>query len=206
MAQFGSSRGITAQSVAGVLADNGDTIVNPSTQFGNSPLGIAPISQALYGIANPTFDNLPPDPFAAIKDSVNPLPYWSISNSSSDAIDINMSYDDTTKTYSVLIDPAGAVIGDYVTLTTRSFITTDDNLALRQKALAILQKIGTYSGTTQFNLALTATVYDHNDVVLTTYTVGTVYDNTTWTSISGFTTTGVTTVNASAEYVDLPLS
>jgi hypothetical protein len=82
-------------------------------------------------------------------------------------------------------------------------LVNDDNLSLRQKALAVVSKNGTYAGTTQWNLQLTASYYDSTDTLLHSGTVATILDNATWTSMSGTTTTGGTAINAAAHYVDL---
>jgi hypothetical protein len=103
----------------------------------------------------------------------------------------------------VNLNPGTADTGDYITMTTRSYLINDSNLSLRQQALAVVSKVGTYAGTTQWNLELTAAYYDLTNTLLHSGTVATIYDNTTWTSMAGTTTTGGTAISASAHYVDL---
>jgi hypothetical protein len=101
------------------------------------------------------------------------------------------------------LDPGTAVAGNTLILKTRSYLVNDDNLGLRQKAFAVIAKNGTYSGSTQWNLQMSATYYSATDTALHTAVIGTALDNATWTSLSGFTTTSGTAISASARYVDL---
>lgn len=203
MSQVGSTKDIVSQSITGVSDDLGNSIVSSSTGFGDSPLGVSAVAQALYGIANPNFNLLPPDPDAPIEEESNSLPFWSIDNQSDGEMTATSVFDDTTLTYGIELNPGTAAIDSTLTLTTRSYLLTDDNLALRQRALSVLSKSGTAAGTTQWNLQLSAIYYDANDTALSTAVIGTALDTGTWTSISGTTTPGGSAINSSARYVDL---
>jgi len=201
MARFGSSGGITNQQLTATVDSQGNQIINSDTSFGASPLGYAPLVQALFGLPNATFELTPPDTGLPI-DASNPLPYWRIDNVS-DVMAGSAVYDSTTNAWAVQLNPGTAPSGDYITLTTRSYLINDDNLNLRQQALAVVSKGGTYSGTTQWNMELTAAYYSESDTLLHSGTVATIYDNATWTSMAGTTTTGGTAISALARYVDL---
>jgi hypothetical protein len=204
MSQVGSTKDIVSQSITGVSDDLGNSIVSSSTGFGDSPLGVSAVAQALYGIANPNFNLLPPDPDAPIEEESNSLPFWSIDNQSDGEMTATSVFDDTTLTYGIELNPGTAAIDSTLTLTTRSYLLTDDNLALRQRALSVLSKSGTAGGTaSEWNLQLSAIYYDANDTALSTAVIGTALDTGTWTSISGTTTPGGSAINSSARYVDL---
>ena len=204
MTQVGSSKDIVSQSITGVTDDLGNSLVSTSTDFGSSPLGVSARAQALYGIANPNFNLTPPAPDSPIEDQSNPLPFWSIDNSSDGEMSATSVFDATTQTFGVQLNPGTAAIDSTLTLTTRSYLLTDDNLALRQKALSVLSKSGTAGGTaSQWNLTLSAIYYDATDTALSTAVIGTALDTGTWTSISGTTTPGGSAINSAAQYVDL---
>ena len=204
MNQVGSTKDIVSQSITGVTDDLGNSVVSSSTGFGDSPLGSSAIAQALYGIANPNFNLVPPDPDSPIEQESNPLPFWDIDNASENEITATSVFDESTLTYGIELDPGTAAIDSTLTLTTRSYLLTDDNLALRQKALSVLSKSGTAGGTaSQWNLTLTAIYYNATDTALSTAVIGTVYDTGSWTSISGTTTPGGSAINSAAQYVDL---
>ena len=203
MAQVGSNVGVLQQSLTGVTDAAGNPVVSADNTFGASPLGIAARTQALYGIPNANFNLTPPDPNSPIVENENDLPYWSISDQSDAVMSATSVFDETTLTYGVLLDPGTAAVNSSMTLTTRSYLLTDDNLALRQKALAVLEKSGTAAGTTQWNLTLSATYYDAAGSALSTAFIGTALDTGTWTSFSGTTTPGGSAINAAAQYVDL---
>ena len=204
MTQLGSSRDIISQSITGVTDDLGNSVVSTSTGFGASPLGVSARAQALYGIANPNFNLTPPAPNSPIEDQSNPLPFWSIDNGSNDQISATSVFDATTQTFGIELNPGTAAIDSTLTLTTRSYLITDDNLSLRQKALSVLSKSGTAGGTaSQWNLTLTAIYYDATATALSTAVIGTALDTGTWTSISGTTTPGGSAINPAAQYVDL---
>jgi hypothetical protein len=204
MSQVGSTKDIVSQSITGVTDDLGNSVVSSSTGFGDSPLGSSAIAQALYGIANPNFNLLPPDPDSPIEQESNALPFWDIDNASEDEMTATSVFDETTLTYGIQLDPGTAAIDSTLTLTTRSYLLTDDNLALRQKALSVISKSGTAGGTaSQWNLTLTAIYYDATDTALSTAVIGTALDTGTWTSISGTTTPGGSAINSAAQYVDL---
>lgn len=204
MAQIGSSRDIISQSNTGLFDDLGNSVVSGNTGFAASPLGVAARSQALYGIPNPNFNLTPPDANAAIDNEANPLPYWTLENESSGVMSATANFDATTETWSVQLDPGTAAIDSTLTLTTRSYLLTDDNLSLRQRALAVLEKSGTAGTTTsQWNLQLSATYYSATGAALSTAIIGTALDTATWTSFAGTTTPGGSAINSSAQYVDL---
>jgi hypothetical protein len=203
MNQVGSTKDIISQSITGVTDDLGNSVVSTSTDFGSSPLGASARAQALYGIANPNFNLTPPDPDSPIEDQSNPLPFWSIDNGSEGEMTATSVFDDTTQTFGIELNPGTAAIDSTLTLTTRSYLLTDDNLALRQRALSVLSKSGTAAGTTEWNLTLTAIYYDATNTALSTAVIGTALDTGTWTSISGTTTPGGSAISSSAQYVDL---
>jgi len=202
--RFGSSDNSLVARMSGIVDASGNRVISSGNSFGDSPLGAAPLLQSIYTLANPTFNQTPPNVSSAISDSSNPLPYWSVDDSSAGNISATMSFSTATGTWGVKIDPTTAVSGDTFVLKTRSYIpANDDNLGLRQKLFAVLTKNGTYSSTTQWNFAASVVYYDGGGSSVGSATVGTVYDNTTWTSLSGFTTTNGTAINASAEIVDV---
>jgi hypothetical protein len=203
MNQVGSTKDIVSQSITGVTDDLGNSVVSTSTGFGGSPLGVSARAQALYGIANPNFNLTPPNPDSPIEDQSNPLPFWSIDNGSDGEMTATSVFDATTQTFGIELNPGTAAIDSTLTLTTRSYLLTDDNLALRQKALSVLSKSGTAAGTTQWNLTLTAIYYDATATALSTAVIGTALDTGTWTSISGTTTPGGSAISSAAQYVDL---
>ncbi len=201
---FGSDGGFLADNRGGIIDQQGNVIVNSDTSFAASPLGVAARTQALYGIPNANFNLTPPNPSSPIVANANDLPYWSIDNLSDDLITATTIFDTTTQTWGVTIDPGTAASGATLSLSTRSYLINDDNLALRQKALAVLSKSGTAGGTaSQWNLQLSAIYYDSTDTALSTAIIGTALDTGTWTSMSGTTTPGGSAINAAAQYVDL---
>jgi hypothetical protein len=202
MPQFGSGSNLVSQNLSQTVDNQGNPIISSDTTFGASPLGYAARVQALFGLPNATFELTPPDTTLTI-DEGNQLPYWDVQEYSEGVMTATAVYDDTTNTWGVKLDPGTATTDDYLTMTTRSYLVNDDNLSLRQKALAVVSKNGTYAGTTQWNLELTASYYDATNTLLHSGTVATIYDNTTWTSMSGTTTTGGTAINGAAHYVDL---
>ena len=202
MANFGSSKGLVSQNLSQTMDNQGNPIISSDTTFGASPLGYAARVQSLFGLPNATFELTPPDTTLPI-DQSNQLPYWDIQDYSAGVMSGSAIYDSTTNTWGIKLNPGTATTGDYLTMTTRSYLVNDDNLSLRQKALAVVSKNGTYSSTTQWSCSLTASYYSAADALLHSGTVATIYDNTTWTSMSGTTTTGGTAINAAAQYVDL---
>jgi hypothetical protein len=205
MAQLGSNRITSAQSTNGVSDVSGVPLVSTFNDFGDSPLGIAARSQALYGIANAQFNLLPQNQDDEIVDFQNPLPYWSCENYSNGRIVPKSFYDTTTGTWSVELNPTAGSAADYLELRTRSFLLTDDNLALRQKAYLTMSKGTAYAGSTQFNVVLSAEYFDVNGASLSTYAIGTALDNTAMTSITGITTSGSAAISAAASYVDFTI-
>jgi hypothetical protein len=203
MAQIGSSKDIISQSNTGLFDDLGNSVVSGDTSFAASPLGVAARSQAIYGIPNPSFNLTPPDPNVAIDNEANPLPYWTIENESSGVMTATTIFDGATETWAVELDPGTAAVDSTLILTTRSYLLTDDNLALRQRALAVLEKSGTAAGTTEWNLQLSATYYSATGSALSTAVIGTALDTATWTSFAGTTTPGGSAINSAAQYVDL---
>lgn len=202
MPQFGSNPNLISQNLSQTVDNQGNPIISSSTSFGASPLGYAARAQALFGLPNSTFELTPPDPTVAIS-ALNPMPYWDVQNYSDNVMTATSVFDSTTNSWGVKLDPGTATTNDYLTFTTRSYLINDDNLALRQQALAVVTKNGTYASTTQWNLELTASYYDTTDTLLHSGTVATIYDNATWTSMAGTTTTGGSAINAAAHYVDL---
>jgi hypothetical protein len=203
MARIGSDSGLVGNNSGGVFDDSGNPIVTADTEFGASPLGIAARSQALYFLPNPSFNILPPDPSSPIVDNANALPYWSVEDLSEGRMFATTVFDETAQTWALEIDPTAGSASDSIAIKTRSYLLNDSNFDLRQKALASLEKINAYAGTTQWALTLSAEYFDATNTSLSAFTIGTAADNATWTSLSGFTTSGTAIVNAAAQYVDL---
>ena len=198
--RYGSDGSLFQTTLAPITDPDGITVLDTGNGFGASPLGAALREQVQFGLPNATFNLLPPDPSQFIAEYDNPLPYWQVQTTSN--IVATADYDTTTQTWGVKLDPGTAPSGEYLTLKTRSWVTTDDNLALRQKASLTLAKNGSYAGTSQWNLTMSAAYYDSTNAALGTTVIGTVYDNTTWTSISGTTTTGGSAIPASASWAE----
>jgi hypothetical protein len=201
--RFGADGGFASTTSGGVFDSSGNPIVSADNEFGAAPLGPAALAQTLFSVPNGTFNILPPDIDIPISNE-NPLPYWSspVDNSDGEMI-AQVVYNTTSNTYSLRMDPGSALSGDTLSITTRSAVLSDDNLSLRQKAIATLEKVGTYAGTTQVNLKLDATYYDHTGTQISTNPIGTVFDNGTVSSLAEFTTAGTAIVGISAAYVDL---
>ena len=201
--RYGSDRSFLSTNTGGVYDTDGNEVVSSSNQFGSFPLGPAALAQTLFSVPNGTFNLLPPVMDDPIGPS-NPLPYWDIPfDNSENLMSSSVIFDTTTNTYALRLTPGTALSGDTYAITTRSAVISDDNLALRQKAIATLEKVGTYAGTTQVNLSLSATYYDALGSAISTQAIGTVFDNGTVSSITGFTTAGTAAVGISASYVDL---
>ena len=157
MPRFGADESFASTTSGGVFDSDGNTIVSADNEFGGSPLGPAALAQTLFSVANGTFNILPPTVEEPISNE-NLLPYWSAPIDNSDGImTAQVVFDTTSNTYSLRMTPGTALSGDTLSITTRSAVISDDNLALRQKAIATLTKVGTYAGTTQVNLKLDAT-------------------------------------------------
>jgi len=201
--RFGADGGFASTTSGGVFDSSGNPIISADNEFGGVPLGPAALAQTLFSVANGTFNILPPDIDVPVSNE-NPLPYWSTPIDNSDGeMTAQVVFDTTSNTYSLRMDPGTALSGDTLSITTRSAVISDDNLSLRQKAIATLAKVGTYVGTTQVNLKLDATYYDYTGTQISTNPIGTVFDNGTVSSITGFTTAGTAIVGVSAAYVDL---
>ena len=199
---IGSTRGMVGQNQSAVTDEQGNPIVNAGNGFGDSPAGNALLTQALFGLPNGTLSLTPPDVYSPIS-SDNRVPYWEFLDYSNGVMAGSAVYDATTQTWGVIINPGTAASAAYCTFTTRSYLVNDDNLGLRQKATTVITKGGTAAAGTAWNLTLTSTYYDATNTAVSTAIIGTVYDANTWTSISGFTTSGGSAVTASARYVDL---
>lgn len=199
---IGSTRGMVGQNQSAVTDEQGNPIVNAGNGFGDSPAGNALLTQALFGLPNGTLSLTPPDVYSPIS-SDNRVPYWEFLDYSSGVMAGSAVYDATTQTWGVIINPGTAASAAYCTFTTRSYLVNDDNLGLRQKATTVITKGGTAAAGTAWSLTLTSTYFDATNTAVSTAIIGTVYDANTWTSISGFTTSGGSAVTASARYVDL---
>jgi hypothetical protein len=201
--RFGADGGFASTTSGGVFDSSGNPIVSADNEFGAAPLGPAALAQTLFSVPNGTFNILPPDIEIPISNE-NPLPYWSSPVDDSDGeMTAQVVYNTTSNTYSLRMDPGSALNGYTLSITTRSAVISDDSLSLRQKAIATLEKVGTYAGTTQVNLKLDATYYDHTGTQISTNPIGTVFDNGTVSSLAEFTTAGTAIVGISAAYVDL---
>ena len=202
MPQYGSSQNLISTNLSQTVDNQGNPIISSDTGFAASPLGYAARAQALFGLPNSTFELTPPDTTAVISQA-NPLPYWDVQDYSSGVMSGSAIYDSATNSWGINLNPGTATTNDYITMTTRSYLINDSNLSLRQQALAVVSKVGTYAASTEWNLQLAAAYYDSTNTLLHSGTVATIYDNTTWTSMAGTTTTGGTAINAAAHYVDL---
>lgn len=202
MAQTGSSIGMVSQSLTATVDPQGNALISSDTAFGSSPAGVALLGQQLFGLPNATFNLTPPDVYSQLGPE-NELPYWSFDDFSDGVMTATPVYDSAAQTWGITINPGTAVSGDYCLLTTRSYLLNDDNLGLRQKAFAVIAKTGTAAGSTEWNLTLNAIYYDTTNNPIGTATIGTALDTGTWSSISGFTTTGGTAIPATARYVEL---
>jgi len=208
MPTVGSNGGLSGNVMAGLVDRFGVPVISTGNEFGDEQIGYAIRSGLLFGVQNATFDYTPPDPTVEIQNSSNPLPFWQIDNASNGADGLpqiagSAIFDSTTGTWGININPGTAAAGATYTLRTRSFVLNDDNLQLRQKAFATLAKVGTYSGSSQWNCVLRAIYWAHSGSAIGTTTIGTVYDNTTWTGISGYTTSGGSAFSSTADSVDL---
>lgn len=202
MAQIGSTQGIISQSLTATVDQQGNQIISSDTSFGASPAGYALLGQQLFGLPNGSFNLTPSDVYSNLG-SDNRLPYWDWAEYSDGTMTATPTYDSTTQTWGIKINPGTAASGDYCTLTTRSYLLNDDNLGLRQKAFAVISKGGTAAASTQWGFALNAIYYDTTNNPIGTAAVGTVLDTGTWSSISGYTTTNGSAIPASAKYVEL---
>ena len=201
--RFGGDRSEFSAIAIGPMDENSIPLLSTSNIFGASPMGNALLQQVRFGLPNSSFNLLPADPSQPIVELENPLPYWQVQTT--DNITATPLYDTTAQTWGIYINPGTAPSGDYITLKTRSWVSTDDNFALRQKASLILSKVGSYAGTTQWNTTLTADYYDATNTAVATKTIGTVYDNTTWTSISGTATGAGSAVPSSAQWAEFTI-
>ena len=199
MTYFGSNPNPLNFGFSSVIDQNGNLIVSPDNSFGASPLGEAARTQALYGIPNARFSLLPNDPLSNISVE-NPLPYWTAESFGS--VSAISTYNDTEQTYSVTITPTTAGSGDFLTLKTRSYLLNDTDLNLRQKAFVSLTKNGTM-GTAEWAGVLTATYFDAAGAQLSSFAIGTVSSASSFTGISGFTTSGTAVIATAAQYVDI---
>ena len=202
MAQTGSSVGMVTQSLTATVDPQGNPVISSDTAFGSSPAGVALLGQQLFGLPNGTFNLTPPNVYGALSQD-NQLPYWDWIEYSDAVMTATPIYDTTAQTWGVIINPGTAASGDYCLFTTRSYLVNDDNLSLRQKAFAVIAKSGTAAATTEWNLTLSAIYYDTTNNPIGTATIGTALDTGTWSSISGYTTTGGTAIPASARFVEL---
>lgn len=198
--RFGADTSIYQDLSLPIVDSGGRIVLGTDDSYGGSPMGISLREQVLFGLPNATFNLLPPDPSSQIDETDNPLPFWSIQTTPN--MYASATFDTTTKTWGIKIDPGTAPSGDYLTLKTRAWVTTDDNLALRQKASLTLAKTGTYAGTSQWNAVLSCEYFDHANLSLGSFAIGTVFDNTTWTSISGTTTAGGSAISANASWAE----
>ena len=209
MPQLGSTRGMSSNSIAGLNDATGESVISTSNEFAASPLGIAARTQALFGIPNSNFTLLPPEPETRLLDGENPLPYWSVLEDSDGRITANSTLNTATNTWGVVLDPSSgtAINTDTLTMTTRSYVITDDNLGVRQKAFLSMSKSGTAGGTaSQWNITMQAEYFDALGASLsggTPYVIGTALDTATFTTINGFTVSGGSAIPAAAQYVDL---
>jgi hypothetical protein len=205
--QFGSNKAsVIPQAVNGIVDDNGNVVISGETGFGASPLGVAARTQSLYGVPNANFNLTPPSVDQVIVDGENPLPFWSVDDLSEGRITAKMFFNETDQTFAVELNPSAGSATDSLSLTTRSYLLNDSGIDLRQKAFTTLTKVGTYSGSNQWNLVMSATYYDLTGTSLSSFAIGTAADNVVFTGINGFTTTGTAIVSASAQYVDLSLT
>ena len=212
MPQVGSDRGLASNAITGLSDITGQGVVSTSIEFGSSPLGLAARTQALFSIPNANFSILPNSPATRLLDGENPLPFWSVVEDSNGRITATSTLNTTTNTWGVALDPSSgsAITSDSLTMKSRSYLISDDALAVRQKAYVALTKSGTAGGTAaQWSASVSAEYFDANGSSLsggTPYAIGTATDIQSFTSINGFTTTGGTAISSSAQYVDLTIT
>lgn len=186
MGQFGSDRSIYAQNQSVVTDPNGNLIVSADNGFGGSPLGVAARTQVAIGVPNGTFNLLPNDAYAAV-DQSNLLPYWDLV--ADDGIVTTMVFDDTAQTWSVQIDPTavGTALGTAV-LSTRIPVVNDDGLQVRHYVASTIIQGAKVAGTSKWTASLKAQYIDATGTLIgTAYTIGTIAERGTATSIAGYT-------------------
>lgn len=183
--RFGSDRSSTNQNLTSTLDALGNPIISSDLSFGASPLGEAARTQVALGVPNGTFNLLPNDPLAEI-DSGNPLPYWSYE--ASGTVTATMDFDDTTQTWSVVLDPNSAGSGDYGILKTRIPIVNDEGLDVRHFVTSSLIQGIKPASPTAWTMDLTAQYYDTTGAAIgTAYTIGTLTQSGTATNLSSYT-------------------
>jgi hypothetical protein len=183
--RFGSDRSSTNQNLSATLDALGNPIISSDLSFGASPLGEAARTQVALGVPNGTFNLLPNDPSAEI-DSANPIPYWSWEASGS--VIATMDFDDTTQTWSVVLDPETAGSGDYGILKTRIPIVNDEGLDIRHFVSSSLIQGIKPASPTAWTMDLTAQYIDTAGAAIgTAYTIGTLTQSGTATNLSSYT-------------------
>lgn len=183
--RFGSDRSSTNQNLSSTLDALGNPIISADLSFGASPLGEAARTQVALGVPNGTFNLLPNDPSAEI-DSSNPIPYWSWEASGS--VIATMDFDDTTQTWSVVLDPNSAGSGDYGILKTRIPIVNDEGLDIRHFVSSSLIQGIKPASPTAWTMDLTAQYIDTTGAAIgTAYTIGTLTQSGTATNLSSYT-------------------
>jgi hypothetical protein len=137
-------------------------------------------------VPNGTFNLLPNDAYAAITNA-NLLPYWDLV--AEEGIVATMVFDDTAQTWSVEIDPTavGTALGTAV-LSTRIPIVNDDGLQVRHYVASTLIQGVKVAGTSKWTASLKAQYIDATGTLIgTAYTIGTIAERGTATSIAGYT-------------------
>lgn len=186
MSQFGSNRSVSASIRSAVTDSNGNLIVSPDDGWTGSPLGVAARNQVTIGVPNGTFNLLPPDPVGEISQS-NLLPYWDWAPE--EGFTAAMSYDTTTQTNSVEIDPTavGTALGTAI-LRTRIQITNDEGLDIRQYVSSSLVQVAKAAGTDKWTATLTSQYYDTTGAAIgTPYVIGTIGERGTATNLASYT-------------------
>lgn len=193
---IGSDGGFQADNRGGIIDELGNTIVSANTEFGASPLGVAALTQAQYGIPNGTFDLTPPDPTSPLVANENDLPYWTVEDLSDGQITITPTYSSTN--WSMRVAFGTALSGSTYTLTTRQSVISDTNLSVKERVFSRLQRFGTPGASSQWSLTLKARQYNAEGTRLSTTTLG----STTETDLSTTQFTGELTISATAAYVE----
>lgn len=167
--------------------DRGQTIISGTTPWPSTIFGRPALSEMLLGLANGGFYFGPPDPTSRVANLTNELPYWLLTDQSAGRIIV--TWDGTSASPQIQIDPTAALAGDSLTLSSNSLVITDDNIGLRQRLIISSGSSGSAPASSQYSVAFNATYYDKDDAVISTRTVGTLTDLSTWSSgVTGFTT------------------
>jgi len=207
--RMGSDSTVNSTATNGVIDAYGNSIVSGDASYGGQPLGDAAMNQVLFGIPNATFSLLPRDITQPIDNTDNPLPYWYIEESNTDAITVQVVYNEAANSYRLRIDPSRAVAGDTLTLSTKTKIRHDEGGMLKQYLLGSVYRNGTAPGSTQWGVVVENYYLDAtNATVEGGAGLFDFYDTTSAASLADIAEQTVTTssfVDPSATYLQLKM-